>query len=135
MCETVGYVPTDAAGQSVKCANPKCLVPVFTAPAPEPEQPPAPPPPPKRSLALVGGVTVAIMAVGGGLAWWFAGQPQTTVLKGPSLEDLELIKGLTNQQTSPNTPKPTPKADDPTPDKTVAPPVVSAEDWQAGMFK
>ena len=32
MCETVGYIPANAAGKEVRCANPKCLVPVFVAP-------------------------------------------------------------------------------------------------------
>ena len=33
MCETPGFVPRQAAGREVKCANPECLVPIFTAPA------------------------------------------------------------------------------------------------------
>jgi len=32
MCETVGYIPANAAGKEIRCANPKCLVPVFVAP-------------------------------------------------------------------------------------------------------
>ncbi|TWW08268.1 hypothetical protein E3A20_26020, partial [Planctomyces bekefii] len=31
MCEQVGFIPKAALGKSVKCANPKCMVPVFTA--------------------------------------------------------------------------------------------------------
>jgi len=96
MCETVGYVPAAAAGQAVKCANPKCLVPVFTAPKPEPVKTQAPPSPPKpkRSLMMVGGITVAVMAVGGVVAWMIAGLPASTSLKGPTPEDLELIKQM-----------------------------------------
>lgn len=31
MCEHVGFVPKSAVGKSVKCANEKCMVPIFTA--------------------------------------------------------------------------------------------------------
>lgn len=31
MCEQAGFIPKAALGKSVKCANPKCMVPVFTA--------------------------------------------------------------------------------------------------------
>lgn len=31
MCEQVGFVPKTAVGKSVKCANEKCMVPIFTA--------------------------------------------------------------------------------------------------------
>lgn len=31
MCEQVGFVPKNALGKSVKCANEKCMVPIFTA--------------------------------------------------------------------------------------------------------
>ncbi len=31
MCEHVGFVPKSAVGKSVRCANEKCMVPVFTA--------------------------------------------------------------------------------------------------------
>ncbi|MCH2212684.1 MAG: hypothetical protein MK110_15380 [Fuerstiella sp.] len=34
MCDTPGFVPRTAAGRQLKCSNPKCLVPVFTAPDP-----------------------------------------------------------------------------------------------------
>ena len=33
MCDTPGYLPPTAAGQSVRCANSKCVMPVFTAPS------------------------------------------------------------------------------------------------------
>src|SRR4051812_13176390 len=35
MCETKGFVSLKAAGKQVKCCNPQCMVPIFTAPAPE----------------------------------------------------------------------------------------------------
>jgi hypothetical protein len=31
MCEQVGFVPRNAVGKSVRCANEKCMVPIFTA--------------------------------------------------------------------------------------------------------
>lgn len=31
MCEKPGFIPRTALGKSVRCANPKCMVPVFTA--------------------------------------------------------------------------------------------------------
>ncbi len=35
MCEKPGFIPRGAIGKSVRCANPKCMVPVFTAVDPE----------------------------------------------------------------------------------------------------
>ena len=62
MCETSGYVPPTAVGKDVKCANTKCMVPIFKAPAPVAEAPP-PPLPKKSNLVLVGGATIALMAI------------------------------------------------------------------------
>jgi hypothetical protein len=73
MCETSGYVPPTAVGKDVKCANPKCMVPVFKAPAPVVEAPP-PPPPKKSNLVMVGGITAVVMVVLGGLAVFLSGQ-------------------------------------------------------------
>lgn len=70
MCETVGYTSSKAHGQSVKCANPKCLVPVFTAPEAKKEAPPPPPPPPPRSkVPLIMGLFFALIAAAIGGAW------------------------------------------------------------------
>lgn len=35
MCDTRGYIPPSAVGKQVKCCNADCMVPLFTAPAPE----------------------------------------------------------------------------------------------------
>lgn len=71
MCETVGYTTTKAAGQSVKCANPKCLVPLFTAPAPKVEAPhPPPPPPPRSKVPLVFGLFFGLIVAGAAGAWY-----------------------------------------------------------------
>ncbi|MCA9098970.1 MAG: hypothetical protein KDA36_11310, partial [Planctomycetaceae bacterium] len=32
MCDTTGYIPAQAFGRDVKCPNPECLAPIFTAP-------------------------------------------------------------------------------------------------------
>lgn len=63
MCETAGYVSPKAAGQAVKCCNPKCLVPVFTAPAP-PKKPEPPPPPPKAKIPVLAYVCAAVVIAG-----------------------------------------------------------------------
>lgn len=73
MCETIGFVPPTAVGKEVKCANAKCMVPIFKAPAATVEPPP-PPPAKKSNLMLVGGATVIVMAVIGGAAVYFSGQ-------------------------------------------------------------
>ncbi|MFG0334053.1 MAG: tetratricopeptide repeat protein, partial [Maioricimonas sp. JB049] len=39
MCDTPGFIPEKQQGKDVKCCNPECLVPVYTAPEPEPEEP------------------------------------------------------------------------------------------------
>lgn len=98
MCETPGYVPPTAVGKDVKCANMKCMVPIFKAPAPVVEAPP-PPPPKKSNLMLIGGITVAIMVIGGGAAVFLASQTDGTkpIKKEMSAEDMELMKGTGNQ--------------------------------------
>ena len=86
MCETPGFWSKDAVGQEVKCANPECLMPIFTAPHPEGEAPvvEAPKPtkataaaaapvdatkPAKKKSALIP-LSVGIVAIGGGLLAW-----------------------------------------------------------------
>jgi hypothetical protein len=71
MCETVGYASTKVQGHSVRCCNPKCMVPVFTVKAPKREEPPPPPPvQPKSPLPMyvVGGLALAGLA--GGLLYY-----------------------------------------------------------------
>ena len=63
MCETAGYVPPTAAGQEVKCANPKCMMPVFKAPATVVVAPPTPPK--KSNLLPIIGVTAVVLVVAG----------------------------------------------------------------------
>ena len=90
MCETAGYVPPTAAGQEVKCANPKCMVPVFKAPAAVIE---APPPPPKKSnlLPIIGIAATVLVVAGLGifvLPGLLAGKPKPS---GMSDEDKALM--------------------------------------------
>src|SRR4029079_8667679 len=54
-----------AAGKLVKCCNPQCLVPIFSAPAIKKFEPVAPPPPPARKLPwlyIAGGLAAAGIA-------------------------------------------------------------------------
>src|SRR5262249_16223846 len=73
MCETKGFISPKAAGKLVKCCNPECMVPIFTAPVVEKKQVPAPPPKPKSKLPwyIVGVVVVAGIA---GASIWFKNQ-------------------------------------------------------------
>lgn len=71
MCDTQGFVPEQAAGKDVRCANPECLVPIFTAPALEKkvvQQEPA-----KKGVSgpvvMVGGL--ALVALLGFGLWYF----------------------------------------------------------------
>lgn len=95
MCETAGYVPESAAGKNVKCANAKCLVPVFTAPAPQAKAAAPAPPKPKRSLLLVGLATLLIVGGGGGLAYYFSlPKPSESLTAADGLLTPEKIKAM-----------------------------------------
>lgn len=72
MCDTAGYVPPTAVGQDVRCANPKCVMPVFNVPNPKKTETvvaPPPPPPPSKLPMIMGLLVVAIAVAGGG--YWF----------------------------------------------------------------
>ena len=73
MCDTPGYLPPTAAGQNVRCANAKCVMPVFTAPIEKKKEAPPPPPPPKASnLPMILGIAgVAVLLFGAGLFFAF----------------------------------------------------------------
>ena len=75
MCETAGYVPTSAAGKEIRCANPKCLVPVFTAPGIQRKKADEPAPE-KKGLPIILLVTLGLLLVlGGGAAWYVFNRP------------------------------------------------------------
>ena len=70
MCDTAGYLPPNAAGKEVRCANPKCVMPIFTAPSDKKDEPAKAKAPEKKAsrLPLIAGLTVLLMgAVVGGL--------------------------------------------------------------------
>lgn len=105
MCETTGFVPTSAAGKMVKCANPKCMVPLFRAPAPEAPKPVAPPPPPpKNNLVKLGIITTAVVAALGVGAYVFVSMSGTKSNAGRILSPEELkelgVSRPTNTKTS-----------------------------------
>jgi hypothetical protein len=96
MCETPGFVPRQAAGREVKCANPQCLVPIFTAPAGKSTSKS------DESLTASDGDTqtggkrtlIALMlllaagASGGGF-WYFNNSPSETVSSGLTAESAQ----------------------------------------------
>ena len=88
MCDTPGYLPTTAAGQEVRCSNTKCVMPVFTAPAPKKEVAAPPPPPPKSNpLPMIIAATVVVMlAIGGGM-YTFNALPNNNKGAGKGLSD------------------------------------------------
>ncbi len=97
MCETVGYVPPAAAGSEVKCANSKCLVPVFKAPVPVVEAPP--PPKQKSNLIPILGVTAAVAVLAGVgyfvLPGLLASKPKPA---GMSDEDKAMLAEMSNSK-------------------------------------
>jgi hypothetical protein len=94
MCDTAGYVPPTTAGKQVRCANAKCPMPIFQAPAPEPEAPPPPPPKKKGNPVLLGVITAAVVGGVGYLIWMVAGQPSNTApdVKLLTPEDIAAMK-------------------------------------------
>ena len=81
MCETKGFVSPKAAGKQVKCCNPQCMVPIFSAPALEKKEVVAPPPKKKKKIpwAYVGaGILVA------GLVSYFV----WLKMQGPGIQDI-----------------------------------------------
>lgn len=98
MCETAGFIAPQQAGTEVKCSNPQCLVPVFTAP--KPEAPPSEEPEAKGGLsgvAFAGIAVVLVGAVAAGLYYFvirdndpvdpLAGNPNGVVQPVPDVEE------------------------------------------------
>lgn len=107
MCDTAGYAPVAASGKDVRCANPKCMVPVFTAPnfaGPEREKVVEPSSTKSTVLLLLG---VALLVFGGGFAYWwmnFRVPQQPAAVGGPG------------PGPGPITPPVTPQPEDPEPE-------------------
>ncbi len=75
MCDTEGFTSRKAAGHEVRCPNPDCQLPVFTAPEIKKEEPveeqaasPAFSPP-----VLIGSVIAAVVVIGGAVWFFFFG--------------------------------------------------------------
>ena len=106
MCDTPGYIPPTAAGQTVRCANAKCVMPVFTAPAVKKKEEAPPPPPPKSSnLPMIGAITlVAMLLFGGGLYFVFfqSSGPRKKELSEEDKRELAEMIGGTKKSTSTN---------------------------------
>lgn len=95
MCDTAGYVPPTALGQDVRCANQKCVMPVFTVPNPKKTETvvAAPPPPPPSKLPMILGLLVVAIAVaGGGYYFMFMMTPKPKVLDAEALEELKAMQ-------------------------------------------
>jgi len=80
MCDAPGFLPRQAAGREVKCANPECLVPIFTAPVasgekPEPDEPTETEKPAAARTATWVGVLLVLAGGTAGTAWWFFADP------------------------------------------------------------
>ena len=72
MCDTPGYLAPTAAGQEVRCANPKCVMPIFTAPSDKKDEPTRPIAPPKKSKLPLAIVVIVLLLLGvGGGAFFF----------------------------------------------------------------
>ena len=71
MCETPGFHSKNAAGKDVKCANPECLVPLFTSPPLEEEVAAEPVAEPKKGMGIISYVVIGLIAAAalGGGAW------------------------------------------------------------------
>lgn len=89
MCDTAGYLPPTAAGQEVRCANSKCVMPVFTAPSEKKAEPaPAPlPPPPTNRMPLVAGMTTLLMAAVGGGLYFYSTLPSNSAKAPKTMSD------------------------------------------------
>jgi hypothetical protein len=80
MCETVGYIPANAAGKDVRCANPKCLVPVFVAPRAQKKTEDAKSSKSKsQTIGVIFIVLLFFLAAGG--AWYVYNLPRSTTPK------------------------------------------------------
>ncbi|MCA9073280.1 MAG: hypothetical protein KDA84_30360, partial [Planctomycetaceae bacterium] len=124
MCETPGYTSPKAGGREVKCANPKCLVPIFTCPEPPPPPVEEPPPEPAglstTQLGLIS--TVALAAIGSGI-WFFVLKNTTAPPTPPPTRQMVDEKSGDNPETKTTDPQNT-EQKDPEPAKPKGPNLV-----------
>lgn len=104
MCESTGYVSPKAAGHQVRCSNPKCLVPVFTAPAIEKKEAPPPPPPKPRTgtYLFVGASLLLVGLVGGGGYWYIKQMSAPTKIAAPNLKIFDKQPGTAVETDDPD---------------------------------
>ncbi|MCA9093338.1 MAG: hypothetical protein KDA68_07620 [Planctomycetaceae bacterium] len=75
MCDTTGYIPAQAFGRDVKCPNPDCLAPIFTAPHKNSASPTEPTRERKKRdsgvpLPLVISISTLVAIVSLGISWF-----------------------------------------------------------------
>jgi hypothetical protein len=119
MCDTPGYAAEAASGKEVRCANPKCLVPIFRSPdfaAPKPVEPE--PPPSKLPTILTFAVVGVILA--GAAIWWF-------VLREPPREQPDGPEMAGTSQPTPQVATPETPTTAPQPVEQAPPPPSPAE--------
>ncbi|MBA3314070.1 MAG: hypothetical protein M3552_05200 [Planctomycetota bacterium] len=124
MCDTVGLAPDSASGKDVRCANRKCLVPVFTAPdfaAPQAVEPEPQPSSLGPTLLTFGAVLLILIA--GASVWWFvlrkpdvpgSAAPIVDTPSQPAVPETPSVGGETPAVAQPNAPAP------PTPAESLA---------------
>lgn len=129
MCDTNGFATPAVAGKEVKCPNPQCLMPIFTAPEIKKEAPP----PPKKSLitplnlALFG---ILLVAIGGGVFYAFVlNEPQKKDEVPPFTPGGNTPIADNNQD--PETPEP--ENNDPPPPPKISIPELQQEVLVAGV--
>jgi len=127
MCDTNGFATPAVAGKEVKCPNPKCLMPIFTAPEIKKEAPP----PPKKSLvtplnlALFG---ILLVAIGGGLFYAFVlNEPEQP--DGPDPLDPTFNPPIVEETTD----DPAPESNDPPPPPKISIPELETNILNAGV--
>lgn len=93
MCETTGYIAPQQQGKDVRCCNPDCKFPNFTAPKPKKEVVDENANKPKglTTGALAGIASVLALVVGGGLYWAFFRQEVKTETIAPIAAPTEVI--------------------------------------------
>ncbi|MCA8987235.1 MAG: hypothetical protein KDA78_06325 [Planctomycetaceae bacterium] len=97
MCDTAGFWTPAAAGKEVKCPNPECLVPIFTAPEEEKVEV-APPKKPIFTPTLIFSIVAVMALLGAGI--FFFMQQNKTQNGGNELPPLVNNPPVTNQQTA-----------------------------------
>ena len=103
MCDTAGFTSRKAAGHEVRCPNPDCRLPVFTAPEIKKKEPVeeevassafSPP-------VLIGSGITAVVVIGGIVWFFFLGNKTSPIPNEPSENEIAELEG-NNQLTAEN---------------------------------